>query len=191
MESNNNKLIVILMGIIIVILGALCVLFATGTISFNSKDSNSKENETVKEEEKENLPEWVSYILKQDITEISYYEGVASTDASTGNNICSPVKTMTKDQLKKVLLKMSKTSIKKHTIGGMGGPCYEGIKIVYGNKILRIYLGTIVLNDENDKDVIDLLEKENYILDNTNTSETFNWAYTFEWNKEYIETVLK
>lgn len=43
MEKSNNKLVILLLGIIIVILAVLCVLFATGTIAFNFNDKDNNE----------------------------------------------------------------------------------------------------------------------------------------------------
>ena len=39
MEKKNNKIIIILMGVIIGVLLVLCVLFATDTITFNKKNN--------------------------------------------------------------------------------------------------------------------------------------------------------
>ena len=45
MENKNNKIIIVIMGVIIIILAILCILFATNTITFNTKvNSNTKEN---------------------------------------------------------------------------------------------------------------------------------------------------
>jgi len=41
-NQNNNKGVIALLIVIIVILATLCVLFATGTISFNSNNINNK-----------------------------------------------------------------------------------------------------------------------------------------------------
>ena len=47
-NSKNNKGVIALLIVIIVILSALCVLFATGTISFKSNDvDNNKTNQNV------------------------------------------------------------------------------------------------------------------------------------------------
>ena len=45
-KNSNNKLVVVLLVVIIVILSVLCVLFATGTVTFKS---NSVDNENVTE----------------------------------------------------------------------------------------------------------------------------------------------
>lgn len=44
MENKNNKKIIILLSVIITILGVLCVLFATGTISLKANISNDDNN---------------------------------------------------------------------------------------------------------------------------------------------------
>lgn len=46
MEKKNNKGIIILMGVIIIILAVLCVLFVTDTIKFNSKVINNSNRNT-------------------------------------------------------------------------------------------------------------------------------------------------
>lgn len=48
-EKRNNNLVVVLLVIIILILSAICILFATGTISFNKEkdDINNKEPDSV------------------------------------------------------------------------------------------------------------------------------------------------
>ena len=47
-NQKNNKGVIALLIVISVILSALCVLFATGTISFNSNDvDNNDTNENV------------------------------------------------------------------------------------------------------------------------------------------------
>lgn len=53
-EKNNNKGVVVLLCIIIVILLALCTLFATGTISLNSKeDANENKSTEIKDSNEE------------------------------------------------------------------------------------------------------------------------------------------
>ena len=55
MKNGDNKGIIILMGVIIIILVVLCVLFATNTITFNSKViKSSNQNNVNDKSEKEN-----------------------------------------------------------------------------------------------------------------------------------------
>ena len=91
-NQNNNKVVIALLIVIIIILTTLCVLFATGTISFNSNKVNNNEiNQDVNNEnqgdetgnntstgnnenlENEKLPGWASYLLKQNIKNITVH----------------------------------------------------------------------------------------------------------------------
>ena len=62
-KQNNNKGVIALLIVIIVILGTLCVLFATGTISFNSNKGNDNDitdnidddNGQTKDDDEENI----------------------------------------------------------------------------------------------------------------------------------------
>lgn len=55
MEKKNNNLVIILMGVIIVILAVLCILFATDTITLNTKDNEvSNSNNTITEDNNKN-----------------------------------------------------------------------------------------------------------------------------------------
>ena len=51
MKDKNNKVLVIVLVIIVVVLAVLCVLFATGKISFTSKANNEVKKEAYNEEE--------------------------------------------------------------------------------------------------------------------------------------------
>ena len=54
-NKNNNKVVIALLIVIIIILSALCVLFATGTISFNLNKTNGNDtNENVNNNNKQN-----------------------------------------------------------------------------------------------------------------------------------------
>ena len=59
-EKSNNKLTIILLIILVLVLGCLCVLFATGTIKLNDKkesneNTQEKQNETITKEEAKSL----------------------------------------------------------------------------------------------------------------------------------------
>ena len=52
MEKKNNRGIIILMGVIIIILAVLCVLFTTGIIKFNNKVTNNLYQNSMKNKSK-------------------------------------------------------------------------------------------------------------------------------------------
>ncbi len=66
MEKKNNRGIIILMGVIIVILAVLCVLFATNTITFNHQkiknEIENQENTSTKENEDKDTKEVLNNI---------------------------------------------------------------------------------------------------------------------------------
>ena len=66
MEKKNNKGIIILMGVIIVILAVLCILFATNTITFNHKEIKNEienqKNTSIKENEDKDTKEVLNNI---------------------------------------------------------------------------------------------------------------------------------
>ena len=78
-NQKNNKGVIALLSIIIIILSALCILFATGTISFNSNKANDDEiNENINDTNDDNNVQ-TSNIKVEDIKEIfevayNYYE---------------------------------------------------------------------------------------------------------------------
>lgn len=85
MKKKNNSLIIILMGIIIVILAVLCVLFATGTIDLNSKES-SNEVSNQKDENKDNSDDmtcnYTSEIIEEKV--LNYFTKENGITASNG-----------------------------------------------------------------------------------------------------------
>ncbi len=184
MEEKNKSLFPILIVFICltVLLGGY--LIYDKLIKTEDKVEEKTENpiqETVKEE---TLPEWVSYILKQDLTaEYKYVSSLPNDDYE-----CSK-KDMTKDELKTILEKMAQGTLKKIDLGGTGSPCDDGIFISYGDKTVDIYSNELIDDDVTDPEVIKLLEKENYTKEDPVNPES-NWVFEFKWDSSYIDTVL-
>lgn len=95
-KQKNNKTVIILLIIIIAILSALCVLFATGTISFKSNDTevnnpNQSANKNNDSDQNNNNSE-TKNITAEDIKEIfkvayEYYESAKVYCGKTENEI--------------------------------------------------------------------------------------------------------
>lgn len=68
-KENNNKGVIILLIVIIVILATLCILFATGTISFKSNEVNdvNKSNEVNENVNNEDNNKYKEYSIGQEI----------------------------------------------------------------------------------------------------------------------------
>ena len=186
MEQSNNKTITTLLIVFIVL-----TLLLGGYIIYDKvlkKDVPVSETEKEKEkvQETSTLPEWANYILKQDITEIYYgYPKIV------GETFECTTKTITKEQLKDILEKMTANKLRKYDMGGGGSDCNdEGITIKYGDKKFVIWKGRwIFLDTGNDPEVISLLEKANYVKEEPTNPEP---AIVFEyiWDENYINTLL-
>ena len=190
-NSNNKKWTILLLISIIGLLSILCVLFATDILSFNFKqnindntDTNNNINDNTTQNENSELPEWADYLLSQNITEITYEDGKVDDD-----EICTTPKTMTKEQLKSVLLKMTNSKLKKYDAGGFGGQCWNGITVRYDNQKFEIFMGNIIVIDKNDSNVVSLLEKEQYTLENSTMPDPL-WVYKYDWDTSYIDTIF-
>ena len=167
---------------------------------FNNKDKNGGNNGgdaptptpvvTPVENKTESLPEWANYLLNQSISEITY--GYEKNDEN-GVLQCL-TKSMTKDQLKMILVEMTKSNLKKFDMGGLGKACaVDGIQIKYGNKVINMLAGEYFYataeDDDDDAQLVSLLEK----AVNTNESaqnEIPLWMFKYEWDNSYINTVL-
>ena len=95
-NQKNNKMVIVLLVVIIVILSVLCVLFATGTISFNTnKINNNNTNEnandnnqtdnTVNNNDNQNEQQWTAY---QQCGGVIYYNPVTNKQCNKDENGC-------------------------------------------------------------------------------------------------------
>lgn len=184
MEQSNNKTLTILLIVFIIM-----TLLLGGYIVYDKvlkKDTPIKETEKEKVQESSTLPAWANYILKQDITEINYIY-----PNTVGDSFECATKTMTKDQLKNILEKMTSNKLRKYDMGGAGSSCNdEGINIKYGDKKFSIWQGRWVLfNSDNDPEVISLLEQADYLVENETNPEP-EIVFEYIWDEAYINTVL-
>lgn len=210
-NQNNNKVVIALLIVIIIILTTLCVLFATGTISLNSNDVNNNEiNQDVNNEnqggetgnntstennenlENEKLPGWVSYLLKQNIKNITVHRTFKGEgfDPSVG---CLENKNITNENLTQILERMTKGELTKYLdAGGFGGPCLTNIVIEYNeNEKLELFLYKYIITK--DEKILSLLEKEEYIENNTYNSsiDNPNTLFAYDWDDSFVESLFK
>ena len=102
-KQNNNKGVIALLIVIIIILATLCALFATGTISFNSKGvDNNKPNDNVTDNSNEindnnslsticSVDEWNSRYLKELVMENKNEQIGAIGGSTRGYNVTTTV----------------------------------------------------------------------------------------------------
>lgn len=84
MEKNNNKGVVALLIVIIAILVALCILFATDTISFNSNTTN--DNKQISENKEINDNNVTNSSTNTQNEEITYFYNVSDLNVKALNN---------------------------------------------------------------------------------------------------------
>ena len=180
-QSNNKNIIIVLLGVIIVILGSLCVLFATGVLSINKEDDKLKEEISA-------LPEWGKYVLNKKLTKIVY---INPTDEVPDDDYDKcPRTTISKEDLTKIFKEMANNKLIK-TDGGIGfiGSCYPGLEIEYDNKKINITSG-VIFPDENDPEFIKLLDKSAELLD-VNGSIFYHYVFdNFDLGKFVSENII-
>ncbi len=183
LNSNNGlKVWLIIFIVLTLILGGYIVYDKV----LKKEKTDVPIKEETKQEEKDTLPEWATYVLNQNITSITYKDGTLDE-----NEECTKPKTLTKTQLKSIFEKMTKANLKKYDLGGAGGPCDHELIIKYGNKELSISSARwISISPSNDNEVIKLLEKEQYTYIQPTNDDVW-MVFEYEWDTSYINTLVK
>ena len=184
-------------GNIVIISILLLLVFALfGYIVYDkvfSKESNNKSNGSATPTltpEATRLPEWVTYLLSQNITSIKY--GYAEYD-NDANFVCKE-KDVTKEDLERILDKMTAFDLKKHDAGGAGSDCNnEGFTIKYGNnKTLYIFRGRwITIDDRLDSELKALIEKDVDIDEPVTNSDPWLVYDYYQFDTSYINMILR
>lgn len=168
----------------------LVCMFSVVLVGCNDKNTSKEENkENNNSVETKKTPEWVDYLLSQNITEIVYKKGILEHNDTTGEDVCTPDKILTKEQLKEILVEMTSSNLVKEDLRGLGGACDTGIYVKYDDKEFKIYASKDILVKNNDEKIISLIEKEKYTKKDA-IDENTNWAYRYNWDTKKIETIL-
>ena len=164
-NQRNNKGVIALLIVIIVMLATLCILFATGTISFNSGDVNNENitsDETTNENndsnsQKNNYDAWMNYILEQNITSVKISSTIV---AESPNDYYQYERNLTTTKLKEIFNKLMNYKLVKYYHQGLGSGAGDSITISYSknsdNYSVEIFNGIILINE--DKDLLNALE---------------------------------
>lgn len=190
-NQNNNKGVITLLVVIIVILSVLCVLFATGTISFSSKNNeNLDNNSAIQQQYSYNLTKRdMIQAIRGDYLEIlvdtdgnAYLYTIADLDYEEDETIKSNLKNLQKKfekyspqkytyddgstELKSFKLNIANVLTAYYVHMGNGGASYfvfvkENGKLSYLSYDKIIYNGAVELKD------IDNLENIVSVVENT------------------------
>lgn len=129
------------------------------------------------------LPKWAEYLLDQNITKI---EVINRTCTVEDNKINTSSETITKEQLKNILTKMTASKLIKHYYGGMGGPCLGDIVVKYNNQEVSLFLFRYIRT--NDEKINTYLEEEKYEIKKDYESD---YLFMYDWDPSYINTIIK
>lgn len=191
MKNDNSKNIIIaLLTVIVIILVALVVLFATDTISFNSKvndnnnelsneniDNNDSSNDNVTEDNEETS--WVSHLLSLHLLDAKVSR-VRSKDLGDAEDLNKTV-TISKEELKTLLSKLENNKLFKTYSQGRGGPDRDHLVVSYEYNDekyeFEIFYGSISVDklDDNFKNILNnnMYEERNNEYKNTEGSFYF------------------
>ena len=203
MEQGKNKNgIIALLVVLVIILAVLCVLFATGTISFknneidNTKNINQQINEIDNmkndnqniidnsESQSTSYSTWMNYILDQNITNIiinrSRYADNPKDEYNAKVNI-------TTEQLKNIFSKLMNYNLVKYYLQGSGFTYGDILTISYSvngtNYDVKIANGQLWADSVNLKDnnLLNALENSNHTVRNEDVKDMegayFNYSF--------------
>ena len=198
-KQNNNKGVIALLIIIIIILSVLCVLFATGTISFNlNKTKDNEINENVNDKVDDNVSDennyatWMNYILEQNITNVNIDR---SRYADNPDDEYHAKINLTTEQLKNLFTKLMNYKLVKYYLHGSGFTYGDIITISYSvnnnDYSVQIANGQLWADDVSIKDtnLLNALENSNHIVENEDVKSMEGAYYNYRF-QGYDESIL-
>lgn len=171
-NTKNNKLVIILLVILVLILGCLCVLFATGTIKLNDKKGNNteeKENQTTEENKQENNNE-------QETSTDDYYKNLVSKYVDDTDLRIAEIKNNGLNDNVKVSLIISKVkSDKKVKCGEAFGISDEDFYNLFDGSAFGC-----IGHDERDAISYEIVNEKSRELFNSDAPKTYSlWNYGY------------
>ena len=170
-NEKGKNLIIIVLIIVIAILSTILTLSLTGVFDSKKETTNSgnnvgnSENNNIENNEETQINNWMDFIINSDIESV-YVNSCKDGDLE-----------ITKEDLQKIFSELKKGKLIKDYYGGMGNICYK-ITINYDNQILELlnykYVST------KDKQVISLLELEDYKVEYNIPSPDYMFRYDYD-----------
>lgn len=203
MDKKTNIVIIILVAIIIVILSVLCILFATNTISFNSKvnsniktKSDTSSNKTNQTEttnttvSSENEKTWEDYLVSCHILNAKISR---SRSKDLGDNIdVDKTISLTINDVNNIMKNLKNYNLTKSWSLGMGGYSRDKLVIDYekndSNYTFELINGIINVDklDDTFKEILDS-DKTNEINTEYKDKETSFYYYNLD---NYSDTLF-
>lgn len=203
LDKKTNIVIIILVAIIIVILSVLCILFATNTISFNSKvnsniktKSDTSSNKTNQTEttnttvSSENEKTWEDYLVSCHILDAKISR---SRSKDLGDNIdVDKTISLTINDVNNIMKNLKNYNLTKSWSLGMGGYSRDKLVIDYekndSNYTFELINGIINVDklDDTFKEILDS-DKTNEINTEYKDTETSFYYYNLD---NYSDTLF-
>ena len=194
-NKKNNKGIIVLLGVVVVILSILCVLFATGTISFKSNDVGNTNENFENNKIEENYIEKSALLDKTKIEKYKNGDGTYGTQKSfvetnynTHLNLIGEVKVCYQSDCHKITNLNNVVDMLKWTVAGAG----EAQKVLFllDNGDLYSYAYEDYSNNNFEAKKIEGISNVDRIIDFSYSGKEKggNWgAIAITKNNEYIE----
>lgn len=191
-EDKSKNIIIIFLTVIIIILLIIIALFLTGKINVNNKNDNLDNKNKVIENNNSNndvKETWIDKLLSYNISNVKLSR-TRRKDLGDAQDIDKEV-TLSKEELKQILDKISTNKLVKTYSIGRGGQDRDHLTVSYqiNNQkyTFEVFAGSIVL-DSADEELKNIFNNNNYEEKNTKykNQEGSFYYYAIEGNIESI-----
>ena len=193
-EDKSKNVIIIMLTIIIILLLIILTLVLTGKVNVNNKnDKLDNKNDVIENNNTE--VNWTDKLLSYNISEIKLSRK-RNTQLGDSQDIDKEV-TLSKEELKQILDKISTNKLVKTYSLGRGGPQRDQLNVSYQvnnqNYTFQIYYSSIVL-DSADEEIKNIFNNSNYEERNTeykNQAGAFYYYSIEEYNESIFDEYFK
>lgn len=189
-EDKSKNIIIIMLTIIIILLLIILTLVLTGKVNVNNKNDKLDNKSDVIENNNNAEENWADKLLSYNISEIKLSRK-RNTQLGDSQDIDKEV-TLSKEELKQILDKISTNKLVKTYSLGRGGQDRDHLTVSYQvnnqNYTFEVFAGSIVL-DNADEEIKNIFNNSNYEERNTEykNQEGSFYYYSIE---EYNENIF-
>ena len=197
-EDKSKNIIIIFLTVIIIILLIIIALFLTGKINVNNKNDNlDNKNEVIENNNSNNdvKETWIDKLLSYNISNVKLSR-TRRKDLGDSQDIDKEV-TLSKEELKQILDKISTNKLVKTYSLGRGGQDRDHLTVSYQinnqNYTFEVFAGSIVL-DSADEEIKNIFNNSNYEERNTeykNQAGAFYYYSIEEYNESIFDEYFK
>lgn len=194
-EDKSKNIIIIMLTIIIILLLIILTLVLTGKVNVNNKNDKLDNKNDVIENNGNAEENWTDKLLSYNISEIKLSRK-RNTQLGDSQDIDKEV-TLSKEELKQILDKISTNKLVKTYSLGRGGQDRDHLTVSYQvnnqNYTFEVFAGSIVL-DSADEEIKNIFNNNNYEERNTeykNQEGSFYYYSIEEYNENIFDEYFK